>query len=187
MDGRHGAARMVERGQPYKGERVVVIATSYPVDPDDPAGHFVRAEALSLARAGADVHVIAPSPYAGDPGVNAHAAGGTSLFAQAGQHSPWLEWEALIAADPDVILLLPCGFTIAQSLADLHLLTARPGWAGLNAVRAGRVFVIDGHHYFNRPGPRLVESAEMIAEILNPGLFDFGHKGVGWIPVQTFP
>ena len=108
-------------------------------------------------------------------------AGGTSLFATAGQHSPWLEWAALAAADPEVILLLPCGFTIAQSLADLPLLTARPEWAGLRAVREGRVFVIDGHHYFNRPGPRLVESAEMIAEILHPDLFDFGHQGTGWV------
>lgn len=109
------------------------------------------------------------------------AAGGDSLFATPGQHSPWLDWAALAAADPDVILLLPCGFTIAQSLADLPLLTARPEWNGLSAVRAGQVFVIDGHHYFNRPGPRLVESAEMIAEILHPGLFDFGHEGTGWV------
>ena len=108
------------------------------------------------------------------------AAGGESLFATAGQHSPWLDWAALAAADPDVILLLPCGFTIAQSLADLPLLHARPEWAGLRAVRAGEVYVLDGHHYFNRPGPRLVESAEMVAEILHPRLFAFGHEGMGW-------
>lgn len=109
------------------------------------------------------------------------AAGGESLFAKAGQHSPWLDWSALSAADPDVILLLPCGFTIDQSRADLPLLAARPEWGRLTAVREGRVFVIDGHHYFNRPGPRLVESAEMIAEILHPGLFAFGHEGIGWV------
>lgn len=109
------------------------------------------------------------------------AAGGRSLFATAGQHSPWLEWSALAAADPDVILLLSCGFTIAQSLADMPLLQAHPEWAQLTAVRRGQVYVIDGHHYFNRPGPRLVESAEMIAEILHPDLFDFGHERTGWI------
>ena len=108
-------------------------------------------------------------------------AGGISLFATAGQHSPWLNWDALIAADPEVILLLPCGFRIDQSLADLPLRAVQPGWAELTAVRRGRVFVIDGHHYFNRPGPRLVESAEMIAEILHPDRFDFGHQGVGWV------
>lgn len=109
------------------------------------------------------------------------AAGGESLFATAGQHSPWLDWSALAAADPEVILLLPCGFTIAQSLADIPLLAARPEWSRLSAVRRGRVFVLDGHHYFNRPGPRLVESAEMVAEILNPDLFAFGHEGRGWV------
>ncbi|WP_296597482.1 cobalamin-binding protein [Phenylobacterium sp.] len=109
------------------------------------------------------------------------AAGGESLFAVAGQHSPWLDRAALAAADPDVILLLPCGFTIDQSLADLPLLTSRPEWARLSAVRRGQVYVIDGHHYFNRPGPRLVESAEMIAEILHPDLFAFGHEGRGWV------
>ena len=83
-----------------------------------------------------------------------------------------------------VILVLPCGFTIPQSLADIPLLTARPGWRELKAVRDGRVFVIDGHHYFNRPGPRLVESAEMIAEILHPRLFGFGHEGSGWVRLR---
>lgn len=109
------------------------------------------------------------------------AAGGQSLFATPGQHSPWLDWRALAAADPDVILLLPCGFTIEQSLADLPLLQGRPEWAALSAVRCGQVYVIDGHHYFNRPGPRLVESAEMIAEILHPDRFAFGHEGRGWV------
>lgn len=109
------------------------------------------------------------------------AAGGQSLFATPGQHSPWLDWRALAAADPDVILLLPCGFTIEQSLADLPLLQGRPEWSGLSAVRRGQVYVIDGHHYFNRPGPRLVESAEMIAEILHPDRFAFGHEGRGWV------
>ncbi|MBJ7409706.1 MAG: cobalamin-binding protein [Phenylobacterium sp.] len=109
------------------------------------------------------------------------AAGGQSLFATPGQHSPWLDWRALAAADPDVILLLPCGFTIEQSLADLPLLQGRPEWAALSAVRCGQVYVIDGHYYFNRPGPRLVESAEMIAEILHPDRFAFGHEGRGWV------
>lgn len=109
------------------------------------------------------------------------AAGGQSLFATPSQHSPWLDWRGLAAADPDVILLLPCGFTIDQSLADLPLLQGRAEWAALSAVRRGQVYVIDGHHYFNRPGPRLVESAEMIAEILHPDRFAFGHEGAGWV------
>lgn len=112
-------------------------------------------------------------------------AGGESLFAHAGQHSPYMEWADLVASDPDVILVLPCGFRIEQALRDLPALTSRPQWSSLRAVREGRVAIIDGHHYFNRPGPRLVESAEIVAEILHPKLCDFGHRGTGWIPLET--
>jgi iron complex transport system substrate-binding protein len=90
-------------------------------------------------------------------------AGGDPLFAAPGQHSPWLDWQALLAADPDVIVMMPCGYQIPQTLADHSPLTNRAGWQELSAVRQDRVFVADGHHYFNRPGPRLVESAQIIA------------------------
>jgi iron complex transport system substrate-binding protein len=110
-------------------------------------------------------------------------AGGRSLFAKAGEHSNWLDWATLIEADPEVILLVPCGFRIAQTIRDLNLLTENPAWENLRAVRERRVFLIDGHHFFNRPGPRLVESAEIVGEILRPELFAFGHRGKGWIPI----
>jgi iron complex transport system substrate-binding protein len=110
-------------------------------------------------------------------------AGGRSLFGQPGEHSSWLEWASLVEADPEVILLLPCGFKIAQTIADLGLLTENAAWNNLRAVKKGRVYLIDGHHYFNRPGPRLVESAEIVAEILHPDQFRFGHRGTGWIPI----
>ena len=111
-------------------------------------------------------------------------AGGRSLFAQPGEHSPWLDWASLIEADPQVILLLPCGFKIAQTIRDLNLLTENPAWANLRAVKQGRVYLIDGHHFFNRPGPRLVESAEIVAEILHPNRFSFGRRGTGWIALD---
>jgi iron complex transport system substrate-binding protein len=111
-------------------------------------------------------------------------ADGRSLFARAGEHSDWLEWATLVEADPEVILLLPCGFKIAQTIRDLNLLTANPAWPNLRAVKAGRVYLIDGHHFFNRPGPRLVESAEIVAEILHPDRFSFGHRGTGWIHID---
>ena len=111
-------------------------------------------------------------------------AGGRSLFAQPGEHSPWLDWARLIEDDPEVILLLPCGFKMAQTSRDLNLLTENPGWANLRAVKQGRVYLIDGHHFFNRPGPRLVESAEIVAEILHPERFSFGHRGTGWISID---
>ena len=100
-----------------------------------------------------------------------------------GEHSPWIEWDALAAADPDVIVLMPCGFDIARSRDELCSLTEQSAWRGLTAVRERRVFVADGNQYFNRPGPRLVESAEIMAEILHPGRFDFGHAGRGWQPL----
>lgn len=112
-------------------------------------------------------------------------AGGAGLFAQPGQHSPWLDWASLIEANPEVILLLPCGFKIAQTIRDLNLLTEEnPAWPNLRAVKHGRVYLVDGHHFFNRPGPRLVESAEIVAEILHPDRFSFGHRGTGWISID---
>jgi iron complex transport system substrate-binding protein len=105
-------------------------------------------------------------------------AGGDPLFATAGQHSPWLEWDTLAAADPDVIVMMPCGYQIPQTLNDLAPLLGRPGWGDLSAVRNGRVFVADGHHFFNRPGPRLVESAEIIAACIDA---DGGNEGAGWM------
>lgn len=109
----------------------------------------------------------------------AEIAGGRALFARAGEHSPWLSWETLIEADPDVIVAMPCGYRIAQTMAELPTLVAHPAWRELTAVREGRVFVADGHHFFNRPGPRLLESAEILAEILGHGAY--GHEGGGWI------
>lgn len=106
--------------------------------------------------------------------------GGKNLFGEAGRHSPWLEFEQLAATDPDVILISPCGFGIERTLEDLPSLTRNPAWQKLSAVRNGRVFIADGNQYFNRPGPRLAESAEILAEILHPELFAFGHEGTGW-------
>ncbi len=105
------------------------------------------------------------------------AAGGTSVVAGAGRHSPWISWTQLLDADPDVILLLPCGFSMEKTLRDLPLLEAQGEWWQLRAVREGRVFVTDGNQFFNRPGPRLADSVEIIAEILHPETFDFGRSG----------
>lgn len=112
-------------------------------------------------------------------------AGGTNLFGAAGEHSPWLDWDAVTAADPDVLVVLPCGFGMDRAEADMPHLEARPGWHDLKAVRSGAVYITDGHHFFNRPGPRLVESLEILAEILHPDRFDFGHRGAAWRPWQA--
>ena len=111
-------------------------------------------------------------------------AGGKNVFGTAGEHSPWMTWEELRTADPDVIAVLPCGFDIPRTRQEMPALTEHPEWSQLKAVRNGRVYVTDGNQYFNRPGPRLVESAEILAEILHPTEFEFGHAGGGWQPLQ---
>jgi iron complex transport system substrate-binding protein len=107
-------------------------------------------------------------------------AGGDNLFGTAGRHAPYLDWHVLCDHDPDVIVLLPCGWDIERSLQELAVLTQKPEWPRLRAVRDRRVYLTDGNQYFNRPGPRLVESLEILAEILHPDTFNFGHVGRGW-------
>ncbi|MCA0457481.1 MAG: cobalamin-binding protein [Chloroflexi bacterium] len=107
-------------------------------------------------------------------------AGGNNLFGEVGVHSPWLRWDELLAADPDMLVILPCGYDIPKAREELQRLERRPAWTALTAVRANRVYVTDGNQYFNRPGPRLAESLEILAEIMHPECFDFGHQGRGW-------
>jgi iron complex transport system substrate-binding protein len=107
-------------------------------------------------------------------------AGGRNLFGEAGQHSPWLEWETVRAKDPDVLIALPCGFDLARTRVEIGALTSRPGWPKLRAAKSGHIYLADGDAFFNRPGPRLVESLEILAEILHPDLLKFGHEGKGW-------
>src|SRR5579863_6724498 len=90
-------------------------------------------------------------------------AGGENLFGAAGRHSPWMRWEELAAADPEIVVTTPCGFDIGRTRGEMHWLTARPGWNELRAVRESRVFLVDGNQYMNRPGPRVVESLRILA------------------------
>lgn len=107
-------------------------------------------------------------------------AGGGPLLATAGNHATQISWEALRAADPEVIVIAPCGMGMDEAALDLPGFQALPGYDRLTAVRKGEVYLADGKHYFNRPGPRLVESLEILAEILHPRLFGFGHEGKAW-------
>lgn len=107
-------------------------------------------------------------------------AGGINLFGVAGKHSPWMSWEELREKDPDVLFVAPCGFDIERTRTEMAALTRRAEWPQLKAVRSGRVYLADGNQFFNRPGPRLVESLEILAEALHPHVFHFGHHGRGW-------
>jgi iron complex transport system substrate-binding protein len=106
-------------------------------------------------------------------------AGGVDLFGRAGQHSPWLTWEQLTAADPDVLIIAPCGFDLKRTAEEMYWLTDRPAWNQLRAVKAGRVYLADGNQYFNRPGPRVVETFEILEEILHQEMAP-RHRATAW-------
>ncbi|MFB2768249.1 cobalamin-binding protein [Pelatocladus sp. BLCC-F211] len=107
-------------------------------------------------------------------------AGGEPLFSVTGHAATQLKWENLIASNPDIIIFMPCGFDLNRTRQDTELLTKRPEWQNLHANQTGRVYITDGNSYFNRPGPRLVDSLEMMAEILHPEIFQYGYKGKSW-------
>jgi iron complex transport system substrate-binding protein len=110
-------------------------------------------------------------------------AGGKNLFGEAGKHSPWLEWKQFCARDPEVIVVMPCGFDVERTRQEVAALTKLPEWSKLQAVKQQRVYLTDGNQYFNRPGPRLVDSLEILAEIIHPDTFTARHKGKGWQPL----
>lgn len=95
-------------------------------------------------------------------------AGGTEVHGRRGEPSHRIEWEEVVAAAPEALVLLPCGLSIDRAVSEIEVLTSRPGWAGLPAVRSERVWAVDGPSYFNRPGPRVVRGAEVLAGLLNP-------------------
>jgi iron complex transport system substrate-binding protein len=108
-------------------------------------------------------------------------AGGHNLFGHAGEHSDWMQWPELVAADPDAIVVAPCGYGLERCLEELPLLQAKPGWAEISAVREGRVYFADGNAYFNRPGPRLADSAQILAEMLHPDTSDARRGVSAWV------
>lgn len=107
-------------------------------------------------------------------------AGGEYALAEVGAHSPTLTWDALSEYQPEVIIVMPCGFKIAQTQTELPTFTAHPQWQTLPAVQNNKVFIVDGNAYLNRSGPRLVDSAEILAEILHP------EECVGVTPINAY-
>ncbi|XSG81870.1 MAG: cobalamin-binding protein [Methyloligella sp. ZOD6] len=114
-------------------------------------------------------------------------ANGVDFLAKPGEPSPWVEWDDIARQDPEVIFVHPCGFDIDRTLEEMPLLEGKPGWHDLKAVRDGKIFVADGNQYFNRPGPRVVESLQILAEILHPDLFPPSFEGKGWVRYAGSP
>lgn len=107
-------------------------------------------------------------------------AGGINLFGKPGLHSPVMMWDEIVEADPDILFISPCGFDLARTELEMKSLLAAPHWHELRAVKTGRVILADGNQFFNRPGPRVVEALEVLAEVFYPDLFHSGHEGTAW-------
>ncbi len=108
-------------------------------------------------------------------------AGGDPILAVNGKHSPFVDFKNLSKEDPDIMIIMPCGFSIARTLQEINQLLDLSGWLDLKAVKNNRIYIADGNQYFNRSGPRLTDSIEILAEIINPKQFVFGYEGEGWI------
>lgn len=107
----------------------------------------------------------------------AEIAGTQNLFGETGGQSPWIKLDEIVAADPDIILVAPCGYELETTRREMAVLDHEPRWQGLRAVQSGQLYIADGNAFFNRPGPRLVESAQIIAEIAHPDVANYEHYG----------
>lgn len=107
-------------------------------------------------------------------------AGGRAVLGTAGEPTRRVDWAQLRSTDPDVIAVMPCGFSIEETKRDLHYLTDRDGWSELTAVQEGRVALLDGNAYFNRPGPRLYRAIEVLASVVHPGCVELNPPPESW-------
>ena len=98
-------------------------------------------------------------------------AGGAEPFGRTGERSTQVAWDEVVAAQPETVVLALCGWGVERARQDLTVLESRPHWHALPAVQRGEVYAVDGNAYFSRPGPRIVESLEVLAGILHPAAF----------------
>jgi iron complex transport system substrate-binding protein len=98
-------------------------------------------------------------------------AGGQDSLGTPGKPAPEVAWATLCEYGPEVLILVPCGYTLEQTLSEAPALARLPGWPDLPAVRQDQVYAVDGHAYMNRPGPRIVDSLEILAALIHPELF----------------
>jgi iron complex transport system substrate-binding protein len=108
-------------------------------------------------------------------------AGGVDALGHEGAPSTYVDWETMVATDPDVLVLMPCGFDLPRTIQLATDITDRPGFSDLSCARSGRVAAVDGSAYFNRPGPRIVEGLELLAAILRTAPGHDLPAGAAWI------
>ena len=111
-------------------------------------------------------------------------ANGESLLSRKGEHSVAIAAEQLRAADPEYLIVAPCGFNLQRALLDLAILERHPWWSGLQAVRSGNLVFADGNLFFNRSGMTISQTAEIMAEILHGVTFAARTEGIHWRRVQ---
>lgn len=108
-------------------------------------------------------------------------AGGASILTETNKPSVVVQWEDIRQQNPDIIIVMPQGFAIEQTTKDINLLLQLPGFTELKAVKNNRLYIANSEEYFNLAGQGMVESLEILAEIINPKQFIFGYEGNGWI------
>lgn len=137
-----GVTARVGRGDPDPGDRLPRVVVLEWLDPLFASGHWT------------------PELVA--------ACGAVEPLGRAGERSREIDERELVEADPDMLLIACCGFDVERTMKDVPSFLSRPAVAGLRCVQAGRVYVTDGSAYFSRPGPRLADSAEILAHALDP-------------------
>ena len=109
-------------------------------------------------------------------------SGGEDIFGKKGKDSHWIKFDEIKKKDPDIIIFLPCGYDINKTTNEVKKLFDKEAkWKNLKAYKNNKIFIVDGNQFFNRPGPRIIESLEIFAEIIHPDIFNFNHKFEGWI------
>ena len=110
-------------------------------------------------------------------------AGGSDALSPSdpvGEHSAWIAWERVVESRPDIVVCQPCGFNLTRAVAESEHLRELPEWETLPAVQAGRVYAVDGNRFFNRPGPRLVDSLRILGEMFHPEALEPKHEDDAW-------
>jgi iron complex transport system substrate-binding protein len=111
-------------------------------------------------------------------------AGGWDLLGQDGEASRQTDWLSVVDVDPEMILLMPCGFHLAETVAEWERTPKPIDWKSIEAVRSGNVFALDGSAYFSRPGPRVLDGIETLAEIFDPDTFIETSPPGSWTPLE---
>lgn len=108
--------------------------------------------------------------------------GGINQFSEKGEHSSWSDPKELFDSDPDIIIFMPCGYSMKKTKIELDRVLSLDGWKDLKSIKSGGAYLVDGSQFFNRPGPRLLDSIKILDEIIN-GKQPRSYHGIGWLRV----